>query len=615
MAKKTSAKKEGVLSQLSYWLNILWHESPSYICISLLSIPLAVGISLLSAWLPSVLVDDITAQRPISVMIKNLALTGGGLAALYVAQDWVRSSLRIRERRISQDTSLRLIRSALSAPYSRIEHPDFQSQFMKLQQFHLWEGVYTQKFLEAFSETAIALVSLLLFTGMLSGLSYWILLLIAASSLLSYAAGVWCNRWEEEHRHTWWALDVKMEYLAKNLSSYQAAKDVHLYRMAPWLKKLYDKELKDRLGYTVKMQAIYYLWGAAYALSWLVCNAASYFYLIYCVWTGKIDVPTFVLYLGILDRFLENCGLVVHNVKDLHEAALYVREHRELARRLRAEDETGKEVLRLPKGTLPTIEFRNVSFQYEGSSFPAVHGLNLTLHPGENLALVGLNGAGKTTFIKLLCGFYDPTEGEILINGISRARYTRESWFRCFSGVFQETGFFPLSLEENLSPESLPQTDSEKARLKECLRMAGLSEKADSLADGLKTLYGAGVLEGAADFSGGEMQKFLLARSLYKQAGILVLDEPTAALDPLAESELYEQYSRLSRDKTTVFISHRLASTRFCDRILLMENGEIAEEGTHESLLKQGGSYARLFSLQSKYYQQAQAGLEGDMIL
>ena len=615
VVKKFSSQKDGGLFQLFFWLKVLWQKSPSFVFVSLAVIPTSVVISLLTAYLPSALVDDITAQRSLAEVLKTLGLTGGLLTALYVLQDWLRSTQQLKNRRICQNNALPLIQSAMTAEYSRIEHPDFQSEFMKLQQLHLWEDVYTLRFLKAFSETAIAVVSLVLFTGMLSGLSPLILLLIVAASLFSYATGAWCNRWENEHRHTWWALDLKMEYLARNLSSYKAAKDVHLYHMAPWLKKLYDRELKERLHYTVQMQAIYYLWGAAYAVSWLLFNVASYFYLIYCVWTGTIDVPTFLLYLGILNQFLQNCYRLVHNIKSLHEEALYVGEHRALAQRLRAEEETGKIPLVLLDGQLPCIEFRNVSFQYEGSDVPVIRNLNLTIRPGENLALVGLNGAGKTTFIKLLCGFYDPTEGQILADGVDRTRYTRESWFRCFSGVFQETGFFPLSLEENLAPESLPKTASEKARLQECLRLAGLSRKLDSLPDGLKTLYGAGILGGAADFSGGEIQKFLLARSLYKRAGVLVLDEPTAALDPLAESELYETYHRLSRGKTTVFISHRLASTRFCDRILLMENGEIAEAGTHEELLAKGESYARMYRIQSKYYQQAQAGLEGDMIL
>ena len=168
-----------------------------------------------------------------------------------------------------------------------------------------------------------------------------------------------------------------------------------------------------------------------------------------------------------------------------------------------------------------------------------------------------------------------------------------------------------MSLRENIAPGE----KIDEARLQECLRIAGMEEKLASLPAGEDTLFGAGILNGAADFSGGEIQKLMLARALYKRAAILVLDEPTAALDPIAESGMYEKYHELSAGKTTVFISHRLASTRFCDRILLLEEGRITEEGTHGELLKRNGKYAQMYRVQSKYYEQAEAGLEGEVVL
>lgn len=306
----------------------------------------------------------------------------------------------------------------------------------------------------------------------------------------------------------------------------------------------------------------------------------------------------------------------------------------------------------LAAGHVPEISFEHVTFRYDGSQTPVLKDLNLTLKPGENLALVGLNGAGKTTFIKLLCGFYDPTEGKILIDGVDRSRYSKDSWLKYFSGVFQDAELFPMSLEENLAlgtaPDSGEGSGEEKAAGREagaepkqhnaqsrrqeqhndqenhgthmdaCLKMADLEDKIKKLPQGLKTMFGKESYEDAADFSGGEMQKLMLARALYKEAPLLVLDEPTAALDPLMESELYQKYRRFSEHKTTVFISHRLASTRFCDRILLMEDGGVAESGTHEELLERDGKYAWMFRLQSKYYQkkeaQKEAGLEGEEV-
>ncbi|MBD5460476.1 MAG: ABC transporter ATP-binding protein, partial [Lachnospiraceae bacterium] len=191
-----------------------------------------------------------------------------------------------------------------------------------------------------------------------------------------------------------------------------------------------------------------------------------------------------------------------------------------------------------------------------------------------------------------------------------RCRYNKKSWIRYFSGVLQDVGVFPMSVEENLAPGE----EGNEERMWQCLEMADLDDRVRRLPGGLKTMFGKEAYEDAVDFSGGEKQKLMLARALYKPAPMLVLDEPTAALDPLMESELYEQYCRFSEHKTSVFISHRLASTRFCDRVLLMEAGRIIEEGTHEQLLEKDGRYAWMFRLQSKYYQQQEAGLEGEEV-
>ncbi len=605
-------KKSGTsVKNLVWWLRILYRDSPGYVLAYLADIPLQIGIALLGSYMPSVLVADITAGKAIYVILRNLIFLGGALAGFYVIQQWAAETRKMKENRICGAHSLKLFRAALNAEYRDIEQPEFQTEFMKLQELHLWSGTYTRMFMTLVSTAAAGILGLLVYTGMLSGLSPWILLLILASAAASSGVGVLCNRWESKNRHKWWALDLKMEYLAQNLSSYESAKDVHLYAMAPWLRKLYDRELKERLRYTVKVEKNYYIWGLAYSLAGMLCQGVSYLYLIYNVCMGRMDAAEFVLYVGILMSFTGGCYQVVESVKRLHELALYVEEDRRLMNKLRTEEKESRKKLILEKDYIPVIEFRNVTFQYEGAETPVIRNLNLTISPGENLALVGLNGAGKTTFIKLLCGFYDPTQGEILADGVNREEYDRESWFRCFSGVFQETGFFPMSLRENLDPEGR----EEKRRLEECLETADLTDKIRKLPKGLDTLFGAGILEEAADFSGGEKQKLMLARSLYKQAPFLVLDEPTAALDPLAESELYEKYCRFSDKKTTVFISHRLASTRFCDRILLMEDGAVTETGTHQELMDRQGSYAAMYRLQSKYYQQEEAGLEGEMEL
>ncbi len=260
--------------------------------------------------------------------------------------------------------------------------------------------------------------------------------------------------------------------------------------------------------------------------------------------------------------------------------------------------EDGKS-LNIDQNTKYEISLENVSFRYTGSDKDTISNMNLCLESGEKLAVVGLNGAGKTTLVKLICGFYNPTKGRVLLNGRDIKEINRRDYYKLFTAVFQHSTTLDVTLEENVA-QSDWNIDREKVL--ECIEKAGLSKKLKSLENGLKTHIGKRVYEDGVEFSGGETQRLMLARALYKNAPIIVLDEPTAALDPIAENDIYIKYNDMTKGCSSVFISHRLASTRFCDRIILIENGEITEIGTHNELVELNGKYAHLFAVQSEYY-------------
>jgi ATP-binding cassette subfamily B protein len=314
---------------------------------------------------------------------------------------------------------------------------------------------------------------------------------------------------------------------------------------------------------------------------------------------GKISVAEFTFYSGaaiqfaqFMNRFVSTYSTVKqcsHDVQMVQEAFAWLPEKKAAP----VEMTSGHPA--------PEIRFEHVTFSYPGTEEPVLKDISFRVRPGEKMALVGANGAGKTTIVKLLCGLYQPTEGRILIDGIPNSERKDEELYSLFSTVFQDKLVLPFSVLENVAVNGKADVE----RVRRCLEKAGLSQRFPDLNQPLVK----GIQDGAENLSGGEEQKLLLARALYKEAPILVLDEPTAALDPLAESELYGKYNEFTREKTSFFISHRLASTGFCDRILLVGDGRILEEGSHRELLAKGGQYAHMFREQSKYYKNS---LEAD---
>ncbi|MGN0620861.1 MAG: ABC transporter ATP-binding protein [Porcipelethomonas sp.] len=259
------------------------------------------------------------------------------------------------------------------------------------------------------------------------------------------------------------------------------------------------------------------------------------------------------------------------------------------------------------KGTIPTekrndneyeFEFRHVWFKYPGSEQYVLRDVNLKWRIGEKMALVGRNGCGKSTLVKLLCRLYDPTKGEIMLNGIDIRKYDYEEYMALFSVVFQDSSLFSFSIAENVAAS----TEYDVDRVEDCVRRSGLSERLDSMTDGINTCLYKDFDEHGVEISGGEAQKLCLARAIYKGSPFIVLDEPTAALDPISEHDIYTKFNGIVGTRTAIYISHRLSSCRFCDEITVMENGEIVERGSHDMLASAGGHYSKLWSAQAEYY-------------
>ena len=344
-----------------------------------------------------------------------------------------------------------------------------------------------------------------------------------------------------------------------------------------------------------------YLWSdLADLLLTFLRNGIGYWYLLHITLKNGLPAAQFLLYFSALSGFGTWVTGILAQLSELHQESLDISVLREFLEYPEPFALAGGDPIPTPADGKYELRLEDVSFRYPEAGKDTISHLSLTIRPGEKLAIVGLNGAGKTTLVKLLCGFLDPTEGRVLLNDRDVRSFNRKQYYGLFSAVFQDFSVLEATLSQNMA-QQMDGIDTQRVR--RCLELAGLTEKVAALPKGLDTPIGRRVYEDGVELSGVQTQRLMLARALYKNGAILALDELTAALDPIAEDDIYRKYNAMAAGKTAMFISHRLASTRFCDRILFLKDGRIAEEETHQQLLEKNGEYARLFAVQSRYYQ------------
>ena len=386
-------------------------------------------------------------------------------------------------------------------------------------------------------------------------------------------------------------------YFKSYILNYMKGKSVRIYHILPLLKEKMQRISESIWGiWSTELKLLAKINGQNKGL-FTLCLLVSYFYVGIKVIGGAIGIGELAFYVGIIIALYEGISNTMDIVSFMLMKSQFLSNY--------------VEYLELPnekyEGTLPVekrldneyeLEFRNVSFHYPNSKEMVLEHVNAKVHVGRKLAIVGQNGCGKSTFIKLLCRLYDPTEGEILLNGIDIRKYDYDEYRNLFGVVFQDFQLFSFSVAQNVAAG----TDYDADRVWSCLEQAGLKRRVKEWEKGIETVIYKQDEEGV-EISGGEAQKLAIARALYRDAPVVILDEPTAALDPVAELEIYEKFNELVEDKTAIFISHRMSSCRFCKNILVFDGGKIVQMGSHEQLLEnKEGLYARLWNAQAQYY-------------
>ena len=610
----------------SFISNAAWHwreqftrEPKAAASVLLLSF-VAICLPLLNARLPKLVLQGLEERWELRRFAAVLLLLVAVLAVANMLQAALKAYMRRMQGPFEDDFNLRLLKKRLRVDYEILESRQFNEDAHAVYDSLYRPHSVVRDGSMIWQQSLTAAGGLLLYGLILLRQSPLVPLLVLVPALLVFLLKRKAMRRDHELRPAADEAARKMRYVEERGWDLQAGKDIRMYDLGGWLLGILKRERKTGETNVRLWENGYFAANLCDAFLCFVRDAGAYLYFILQIVQGSLPVSDFVWYISVVASCQQACSAFLENVELLGRLSFdYSRLRLFLesgegdifqgtgAGAERSGKKVGTDSASSSRGKEAVgIELEHVSFTYPGSRVPTLKDLNLTIRPGEKIALVGLNGAGKSTLVKLLCGLYRPTSGTIRVGGRPLSSFGREEYFSMIAAVFQDVKLLPLTIAQNVASDN--GEDIDRQRVRQCLSLAGLWEMVDGLPQKEDTPLGRGVLDDGIELSGGERQKVWMARAFYKEAPILILDEPTAALDPLAEQEIYEKYVEMSEGRTSLFISHRLASTRFCDRIWLMENGRITEQGSHEELMEKNGAYARLFAVQGKYYRTEESG-------
>lgn len=600
-------KKFSIFQNYAYLFHSIWNYNKKFFIYSGMEVIFSVLAPFGGVLIPAVIIGLLEQGGTFKNLIFYSFIAFFVFGILSGLQSYLtrRNSFQYLEYRMGYQTA-KLIHKCLTMDYEQIENEEIQKDRWKAMDCLTGNMFGMEGMIRCTVKILIAGIGMLVYCCIITNINPLIVVLLIFISFIQYWFYGYASKQERKNKDKKAEFTMHYEYLDRQAYDIVSGKDIRLYKLDTWLTKIFKGINKKYHRILMKEKGYFYIYDLMGVILTFLRDAICYGYLIYQLVDG-MAISNFVLYIGVIRGF---SGFFI-NIMD--EAAKIGRFHytvSDLRNFLDRKDTFfhGEGVVLDEGKKAVSIEFSHVCFSYPGSDKKILDDISFRIDKEEKLALVGINGAGKTTIVKLICGFYKPQSGTILINGISVNDLDIDQYFKQIAVVFQEAFTYSFSIGENVSGKANGIYD--RVKCEKALKMAGLWNKIEKFPKKMDTYLNHDMEMDGIQISGGELQKLILARAIYKDANLLILDEPTAALDAIAETQMYESYKELIGKSTSLFISHRLASTRICDSILFLEHGRIKEKGTHQELMKRKGSYAHMFEIQSKYYKEGDTANE-----
>lgn len=596
---KKGKPKYNTVQNISWMVKIAWNNRRRVLLFCVLTAVLEVLLNLTQLYIAPEVLARVEQKSPMWMLLTTIGVFTVALFLINGFKEYIEQNTLFARVDVRSAIIAKVAKKCNMTSYPNTLDADFIKMREKAHLACEGNNQATEHIWQTLTMLLKNIGGLIIYLTILSRIDAVLLLVVIATCFAGFFVSRYTNNWRYARRDEEEQYFQKKYYLRNKSESVELAKDIRIFGLQNWLNELLDQIHNLYLDFSLRCERVEVLADITEVILTVARNGIAYIYLINMVLNEGLSVSEFLLYFTAVSTFTAWVMGILQEMSALHKESLDISRLREFLDYPEPfKFENGKDI---PAAESYELKLENVSFRYPGAETDTIHGLNLTVRPGEKLAIVGLNGAGKTTLVKLLCGLLDPTEGAVLLNGKDIRDFNRRSYYDLFSAVFQEFSVLDVTVAEQIAQTTV---DIDYDIISDCVEKAGLTSTIEKLPKGLETHVGREVHLDGVLFSGGQTQRLMLARALYKNGPILLLDEPTAALDPIAENDIYMKYSEMTSGKTSLFISHRLASTRFCDRIIFIADGGIKEEGTHESLLALGGEYANLFEVQSRYYQE-----------